>query len=237
MKIVVYTAVIGPIDRLWSVLPGSDKDIQHIAFVDTPKTEHGLWGKKPPTIVSDAVVGKRTWEQRIVTDRWGSRRTARHYKTLPHRYMPDADVWIWIDGNVRARMYPQVVIDRWFTGDLVTFEHWERKCLYDEAAFCAKVGKDSPAILTAQAARYRKDGMPKRWGLPATRVVIRRNTADIQALNEAWWAEIEQGSLRDQVSLPYVCWKNGIRWNALPGRCHPGWNGDFLCIKHDRRVK
>lgn len=234
MKIVVYTALIGDIDRLWAPLPGSES-VEHIAFVDAPKSEVGT----PPAIQpgTSRTAGKPTWEQRIVAPAWDNRRTARHYKACPHRYMPDADVWIWVDANVRARVKPELLVER-YTGALATFKHWDRDCLYDEAAFCAKVHKDNPRTLASQAARYAYAGMPRHWGLAATRVVIRRNTPEIVALNEAWWAEMEAWSLRDQVSLPYVCWKQGIRWERIPGTLKPGTTTpEFLCLAHDRRRK
>jgi len=234
MKVVVYTALIGDIDRLWSVLPGSD-GIQHVAFVDTPKREVGLWGGKSPTIVSGTagqITARPAWEQCVVEPEWGNRRTARHYKALPHRYLPYADVWIWMDANVRPRM-PAQALTRYMTAGLVTFNHWRRQCLYKEASECIRQRKDGRDVLEAQAARYRRAGMPRNWGLAATRIVIRRNTEPIQALNEAWWAEIERGSVRDQVSLPFVSWRAGMRWGALPGTCKPG-NSDsrWLYLGH-----
>lgn len=231
MKIVVYTAIVGNIDRLWSALPGT-VDLPHIAFVDHPKTEAGLWGGQPPRILpgTESTSGRKAWEQRIIEPQWDSRRTARHYKALPHRYLPDADVWIWVDGNVRARAHPLKVLARYPDADLITYKHWDRRCLYTEAAFCAKIGKDKAATLNAQTRLYRKAGMPANWGLPATRVVIRRNTPVIRELNEAWWAEMERWSYRDQVSLPYVCWKLGIRWAELPGKCVAGSKGEFLYV-------
>jgi len=216
MNPVIYTAIIGNIDTLGHV-PAISRHIRHIAFVDEIKPNSS------------------GWEQIRVTVDWDNRRTARHYKALPHRYLPDADIWIWVDGNVRARVDPLLVVKRYAISDLTTFKHWDRSCLYVEAAFCAKVHKDNPEILKAQVNRYRKEGMPDNWGLAATRVVIRRNTPAIHELNEAWWTEIERGSLRDQVSLPYVCWKHNLHWNVLPGICILGSKGDFLYIQHNRR--
>ena len=212
MKVVVYTAIVGNCDGLPS-RPGSES----VAFVTHTHTS------------------ARGWEQRIVAAEWGPRRTARHYKALPHRYMPDADVWIWLDGNVQMSVTPKAAVARWLKGDLATFKHWDRSCLYDEAAFCAKIGKDVPFTLDEQTRRYRASGMPKHWGLAATRVVMRRNTPAIRALNEAWWAEMEAGSVRDQVSLPFVCWQAGLRWDVIPGKLVPGMRGEFSCIRHVRR--
>jgi hypothetical protein len=239
MRIVVYTAIIGEIDRLWAPLPGSE-DVQHVAFVDAPKFEVGLWGGNPPAVLpnSGSVGGRPVWEQRVVPAEWGTRRTARHYKTLPHRYLPDADVWIWVDGNVRGRVHPLALVQRYLKHDLAIYDHWDRRCLYTEAVFCAKIRKDDPQVLAAQVERYRKAGMPRNWGLAATRAVMRRNTEAIRALNEAWWAEIERGSLRDQVSLPYVCREADLRWDVIPGKCVAGAGGPFQYIKqHERKVR
>lgn len=219
MKIVVYTAIIGNIDKLWSVLPGS-ADVQYIAFVDAHKQEVGLWSGTVPEILggTERLPALPTWEQRIVNVPWGNRRTARHYKTLPHRYLPDADVWIWVDGNVRLRMPPEDAM-RMTRGPLTTFDHPDRKCLYVEGAFCRRFHKDKAMVIDEQLRRYRADGMPPGWGLASSRVVVRKNTADTIGLGEDWWREIERGSLRDQISLPYVCWKRGMKWAALPGTC------------------
>ena len=238
MKVIVYTALIGNIDKLWSVMPGSD-DVQHVAFVDEPKLEVGLWGGSPPNILpkTGGKKARATWRQQIVEPKWSARRTARHYKTVPHSYLPDADVWIWIDSNVRMRMHPLELIKRYLKNhDLVTFKHWDRDCLYTEAEFCAKHNMDTGALFQEQMKRYQLAGMPKRWGLAATRVVIRRNTKPIRELNESWWSEIEQGSQRDQVSFPYVCWKHKIPWGVLPGRCCPRNTGnEYVCLSHVKR--
>lgn len=235
MKIVIYTAIFGEIDRLWSVMPDSS-DVQHVIFTNKKRSEYGLWEGNPPRIIFNTRTIKvpPIWEQCIVKPRWNNRRTARHYKVLPHRYLPDADVWIWIDGNIRLQMHPTDIIKRFLRGDLMTFNHPYRNCLYVEADLCAKHHKDIPATLNTQTAKYRAKGMPRRWGLAETRCVIRRNTPAIREFNEAWWTEIEHGSLRDQVSFPFVCWSKGIRWIPIPGHCGPGKPKEpFQFLKHN----
>lgn len=229
MKLIVYTALIGGIDRLWGVLPGS-YDVEHIAFVDKPKHEVGLWGGQPPRLLEgvDNIGGLPTWRQEVVERKWSNRRTARHYKTLPHRYLPDADAWLWLDANVRLRTHPLAFVEQHLRADIATLGHPDRRCLYSEAKFCAKRGKDKRATLATQTGRYRREGMPTNWGLACTRVVIRRNTKAMRALGEAWWAEIKRHSVRDQVSLPYVCFKAGRRWGVIPGLCDPQNKHDQL---------
>ena len=236
MKLVVYTASFGDDDHLWSVLPGSE-DVQHIAFVDRIKTEAGVWGGELPVIRPKARARlKPTWEQRIVEPEWGSRRTARHYKTLPHRYLPEADTWLWVDDNVRARIHPRRVVNQ-DRNELVAQRHWKRKCVYEEVAACIEQEKGDPKLLRAQGARYRQAGMPELWGLAQTGMLIRRNTAAIRELNEMWWAEITKGSCRDQVSLPFVCWHLRLKWSILVGPSPMPGLGDYVYVKHGTKVQ
>jgi hypothetical protein len=236
VKIVVYTAIFGEIDRLWSVYPLAQRGAKWVCFSDRPRREVGLWTDERPAQLRQNTQGLGaipTWRQRMDEPELGLRRWARHYKALPHRYL-DADVWIWVDGNVRLLADPREIVERYLgNADLAIFKHPDRVCLYQEAEFCAKVGKDSPKVLADQAAYYQAQGMPARWGLPETRCVIRRNTEQIRALNEAWWTELERYSVRDQVSLPFVCWKAGLRWREISGRC---WvrntHEHFYYVKH-----
>jgi len=229
MKLIVYTALFGDIDYLWSALPGCS-DVQHIAFVDELKVERGAWSGNPPRMSQKAEAGEPTWEQRIVDPKWGSRRTARRCKILSHHYLQDADAWIWVDANVRARIHPLLLMEK-YTEELIGQRHWRRKCLYEEAEACVQLEKDSPEMLRAQVERYRQDGMPEKWGLCQTQVLIRRNTAAIQRLNRMWWNEIKRGSCRDQVSLPWVCWKLGMRWDNILGGSPRYGRGDFIHIR------
>jgi len=222
VNIVVFTAIFGNIDRLWSA---EAHGIQHIAFVNSRKQEFDLATSRPSA--------KPVWEQVVLEPGWDNRRTARHYKTLPHMYMPDADVWIWLDCNVRLKLSPQELVKRYLHSDFATFKHPDRNCLYKEAVFCSKVGKDRKNVIAAQTRRYRVAKMPQNWGLAETRIVIRRNTPEIQALNEDWWTEIRLHSVRDQISLPYVCWSHKMRWEVIPGRCgnaHP--EGPWRYMRH-----
>ena len=34
---------------------------------------------------------------------------------------------------------------------------------------------------------------------------------------ESWWEEIKYNSKRDQLSFNYVAWKNGLKYNSIPG--------------------
>jgi len=41
-------------------------------------------------------------------------------------------------------------------------------------------------------------------------------------LNEAWWREIEAGSVRDQLSFNYCAWRLGFAYRTFPGNFRTG---------------
>lgn len=248
MKIIVYTAIFGTIDPLWPPLPVLPRQADYVCFTDKPRKERGYWSHQLtedwPSIIPETGRFNNLhpgWRQEIIPAEHGNRKTARHCKTLAHDYFPDADITIWLDGNVRLMIPPRQAVKKWLGGaDLAIFNHHDRNCLYREAAFCSKMGKGKRAKLDAQVKAYRKAGMPSGWGLAETKCVIRRNTGRMSELNEAWWAELQTHSVRDQVSLPYVCWRLGIKWKVIPGRAglrtFPGTlNKAFWYAKHRKK--
>ena len=69
---------------------------------------------------------------------------------------------------------------------------------------CCERGKDEIEILLAQAMRYGEAGYRQKSPLIETNVILRRhNQPQVIALMKKWWAELERGSRRDQVSLNY----------------------------------
>jgi hypothetical protein len=244
MKVVIYTAIFGTRDRLWPPFPPAMRGARHVCFTDHPRREQGQWthlsGEKWPTITrgsEETSAVRPLWEQQVVPMPYSPRKTARYYKALAHEHFPDADVTIWLDGNVRLLIMTKSVLKHYLAdANLATFKHPDRGCLYDEATFCALKGKDSKKTLSRQTAAYRCEKMPAGWGLAETRCIVRRNTATVRRLNELWWQQIDRHSVRDQVSFPYACWKLGVRWRVIPGRVGPsslkGLNRAFWFAKH-----
>lgn len=144
------------------------------------------------------------------------RRAARLFKTLPHRIMPAADVWIWHDANVQLLVTPEALVESWLgDGDLAVPRHPSRNCAYDEANACRRKHKGDPNVIVAQMKAYEAEGFPRFAGLAETRVVIRRNTETVALFNEIWWSQIEQYSERDQLSFNYALWKSSLKWTQI----------------------
>jgi hypothetical protein len=202
---VIYTAIFGPIrDKLFTPYP--DPQVKYVAFVDS-------WPGQPP----------EGWQLRpsvfgdVLGPNIDPRRKARQHKCLAHELFPRAKYSLWVDGCLTPKQDLAKLIERLGANDIATFEHMDRNCVYQELEACLKLRKDKPQLMRAQIDRYREEGYPYNNGLAETTAVLRRHTDQVTEFNKAWWYEIEFGSVRDQLSMDYVCWKLGLKYSHLAG--------------------
>jgi hypothetical protein len=219
-NIVIYTAITGRISDELRVPTGDGTrpapGVRWVCFTDREKygTRYGPW-----------VVHKPVWTHPSVP-----RRTARWHKASAHTLFPDADVSLWCDGCFQLHVYPLDLVAYLKDTDVATFYHPDRDCIYDEEVACRRLKKDFPEVMAAQTARYRAENYPPHNGLAETTCVLRRHTPQVAELNTLWWSEMDRGSLRDQLSFDYCCWKLGMRYSKVGG-CR-GQNPYFRFYPH-----
>jgi hypothetical protein len=194
----VVTAIFGPGFHLYQPLqpfPGC----RFVCFTDRSDLE------------------RKGWEIIRQSRALSPRRSNRHVKTLLHRYVTGPTLYV--DAEFKITGDPSAVVDDSLDGHCWSATaHPARTCLFDEAAFCIKKKcADSPAALQSQVERYRAAGMPENFGLWAGGIIARRGDQQSEQLGEAWWHEIQCGSERDQVSLPFVAWTLGLKPGLIPG--------------------
>jgi GT2 family glycosyltransferase len=218
-NIVVYTAITGGYDNLKEQTPTARKDIKFIAFTDE-------------TIVS------KTWTtNKASTHSKDSNRNAKIHKIMPHKFFPDHEYSLWMDGSVHI-IFPfgvnrlaEIYLSE---NDLAIFRHPERHCLYQEANICINRRLDDSDIIHNQVQRYTKEGYPSNAGLVEATIILRRHSPEVIKFNEAWWEEIQNGSKRDQISFNYVARKLGLKWKFFPGDLRNP-NTLFRVDNHKRR--
>jgi hypothetical protein len=203
LRVAVYTVVLGNYD---SLCPPPSSTADFICFTDDPATVVSGWQVREVSKVDLTSDDARV-------------RAARRIKLLPHEYLPDYDVWIWIDGNLALVQEPRELASRYLKCvDLVTFKYpGNRDCLYDEAQACIERKKDDDTLIREHVRRYHEEGFPAHQGLVETSVILRRNTPTIRRFNETWWHELTLGSRRDQLSFNYVAWKLRQPYGHVPG--------------------
>lgn len=198
-KIVVYTCITGGYDKIKEptlVTPGID----YICFTDNKEMKSNTWKIRP--IPEELLNYSKVKQQRGV-------------KILAHRYLPDYEISIWIDGNVDTKGN---INDYLNTLDLDKYsvlipEHPARKCIYKEKDECVrqrKITGDGLNLANEQMKRYREEKYPENYGLVQTNVMVRRhNDQYCKDLMEKWWSELKDYSHRDQLSFNYALWKVG----------------------------
>ena len=150
-----------------------------------------------------------------------NRLDAKWWKVRPDLACPDAEVTIWVDASVTILRpdFEALALAELGDDDALFMRHPWRDCIYEEAdasmisGLAAKYGGQ---FVAEQMEHYRAQGHPEHWGLVQSTVIVRRNNDRVRALDEAWWAEITEWSIQDQLSLPYVLRTADLRWHYWP---------------------
>ena len=228
MKKVIYTTIIGKYDILEepSFIP---EGYDFICFTDQKIN-------KPNSI----------WEIRQVLPLYkDNTRTARKYKILPHRFLPEYDISIWTDGNELVvgdinKLQEKYLKDK----NMAIYNHmscWDKRdCVYEEAKALFNLGnqnnnwKDDPSIITKQMERYVNEQYPPNNGLIVSGVMFRKhNKKDVINCMETWWTELKYGSRRDQLSFNYAAWKCNTQFNWINQDIRD--DGYVLEVKHNHQ--
>ena len=228
MKKVIYTTIIGKYDILEepSFIP---EGYDFICFTDQKIN-------KPNSI----------WEIRQVLPLYkDNTRTARKYKILPHRFLPEYDISIWTDGNELVvgdinKLQEKYLKDK----NMAIYNHmscWDKRdCVYEEAKAIFNLGnqnnnwKDDPSIITKQMERYINEQYPPNNGLIVSGVMFRKhNKKDVINCMETWWTELKYGSRRDQLSFNYAAWKCNTQFNWINQDIRD--DGYVLEVKHNHQ--
>lgn len=151
-----------------------------------------------------------------IRDWGGPRMAARRIKTLALELL-EADVVLWVDGRIRVQGLPlRPLLRKALRGtDIAGYPHPWRDCAYDEASECSRLGLVEPEAVRNQVEGYGREGFPQGAGLQNTMVLARRRTKTTVELGRRWWDEISRHTPRDQVSLPFVLWRMGLRFGQL----------------------
>ncbi|MBL4613318.1 MAG: DUF616 domain-containing protein [Magnetovibrio sp.] len=195
MKRVIYTVIVNGYDRL--IEPEAYPGWDFICFTD---------GKR---IGLRAKLGLSKWQVRqLPSEDMDSFRHSRLPKILPHRYLADYDYSVYIDGNARLLCDPAVQLETMGWPALAIAQHPYRGTVFEEIEECIRQGKAPRDLLQAQRDAYRADGLPEDTTLLENNFLLRRhNHPQVIELMQAWWEQMNTHSHRDQLSLPYVAWK------------------------------
>lgn len=204
MKIAIITALSGNKEQL--VNPSVvHAGVDYIAFVDHEWPNATAWKQLPIKHFS-------------TDSRFAARRNAKQYKILPHIHAPGYDFYFWVDISHDVVADPFKICSDYFQDSYIAvFPHTQRKCIYEEAKVLKELQYDHSELIDNQIEYYKSNDYPENNGLWELSAFVRDNSHETQELNERWWSHIEKYSSRDQLSLPYCMWWQGIHKKVLPG--------------------
>ena len=195
-KIVVYTCVTGGYDNL--IKPFKVDCVDYVCFTDNMGVDPKGWELRPiPEELKDL---SKVKQQRMI-------------KVLPHKYLPEYDISIWVDGSVEVKADVKEFIKPFIYDGHCIFipEHPVRNCIYKERDAVKALKKDTTDLPDRQMKKYKEEGYPERNGLVQSNIMVRwHNDEDCVKVMEIWAKEIRELSHRDQLSFNYALWKAGL---------------------------
>lgn len=193
-NVCIYTCITGNYDKLQEPLV-YNKDIDYICFTDDMHIKSRYWNiLSMPVELRYLPIIK---QQRIL-------------KICPHKYLPEYQTSVWIDGNMKiCKSIDQFIAEYDLAKcPLYVRIHPARNCIYKEAKAVIEHGKADPAVVKQQIDKYHKEGYPENLGLAETGVLLRaHNDIRCKMLCNTWAEEVLIYSQRDQLSFNYACWK------------------------------
>ncbi len=198
-KIAVYTCITGNYDKeiLEPFLKTSN--IDYFLYTDNTQNKSVNWKiKELPSNVS----------------KYNNILKNRYIKMHPQELFLKYDYSIYIDGNVKVMSdLTDLVYSLNEKTGVSMHRHQFRNCIYNEIEVCKIKKKGNYAKLKEQVERYKKEGFPKNFGmLEATIIVTDLKNKNAKLILDNWWKEFTSSeSLRDQIALQYVIWKNNFK--------------------------
>lgn len=208
-KVVIYTGIFGNYDVLREPLYRDD-DVDYICYTDDK------------SLVSEG------WEIRCVENQQDNMALeVRKYKCLPHRFLAEYDISIWIDARLQiVSSLIEYIKDNMCDTGILFFPHNARDCVYEEGAANIIQHREDVPKLIMQMYKYNQLGYPEHNGLYWGGCIVRNHNQDnIIKTMEDWYEEILDTSARDQISLPYVLWKNNIEPDLCNKYC---WDNELF---------
>lgn len=198
---VVFTAILGGCDSLKPAPKGADR-----AVVFTDDTAH--------------VQYPNGWEVHFWPEQYWQeadpRREAWRLRCLPHTLFSQFTRVIWIDASFTLTDLPLLLREAG-SHELAALRHHKRNSCYQEAHEIIRIGQAPKVDVNAQMQDYRRAGFSPQ-SLTISCVIVRANSAKVQAFNVAWDEEIRKHrGDNTQLSFDYCAWKTGLRVYHLTG--------------------
>lgn len=214
MKPVVYTCIYGNYDNL---IDQPDIGADYICFTDNPDLQSNTWDVRYEPMY----------------EHLHPRLRAKFHKLI----CPFDTLSLYIDGNMQ-------IVDTTILDKLSNFLHngWAtyvhpsgRDCISTELTESLLLPKYEGLPLKEQVGYYFKKGFPKNFGLWACGVILR--DGKFEDFGSKWMLENLAWTYQDQISLPYLIWKEDFPMDTINLDQYAFTSGEdvlFKIVGHNR---
>ncbi len=223
-KTVIYTAIFGTRDKLTEP-KFINKNCDYICFTDNTSFKSKVWDirycEPDPKLTS--------------------LRNAKIFKILPHKYLSEYNVSLWIDGNKTQYKNIDLYLNYINDNEMVLLDYDPPspriKGLYSEIEHCIERKYDDIKTLQKQREFYKSENFidDKKHIYYCAFLLRKHNTPNVIKLSEDWWNQICKFSKRDQVSILYIINKNpDLKYISIPLEITKRW---FIYNQHTGIIK
>lgn len=217
---VIYTCIVDGYDELRQPL-AVDPGFDYICFSnDFQQARIGVWEIRPIPYSSP-----------------DKTRLSRFVKLLPHKALPEYEVSVWMDANIQITgpEFYDAVDKALGSGCLISqVPHPVFDCVYDDMRAVSSLARVPFLKVYRQYRHLKKEGFPEHYGMFENNIIFRvHNDPSVVSLSEEWWKEFIERAPRDQFSLMYLYWKQGMTVPLLLEDAKNSRNVPFLAYyKH-----
>lgn len=198
-RVAVYSCITGCYDKLNKPLLVDD-ELSYFCVSDSSNAMDSMW--RYIEIPKEA----KGYKNAIIN---------RFCKLNPFVLFPDYDYSIYIDGNIEivSDVRNLCAVARNSKIGIAMHLHDDRDCVYNESSICKLYKRGNLSAIEKQMKGYRQEGFPEHFGMvEATIIIVDLKNPIAKKIMGDWWNELlNSDSGRDQLSFPYILWKNGFQ--------------------------
>lgn len=156
-----------------------------------------------------------------------NRTKSRYLKTQMHRYLPDYDIFIWLDGRVEvtsSSFVEELSSSIENDAEIVCCAHDDRSNIYEEIEYIVSSIEDNKEYLKvryghqdmqSEAIFFREQKVPDNCRLLRSTVFATSNKYHTNKVMDEWWAKCCQYTNFDQAMFSYMCWIHFTDKNSI----------------------
>ena len=157
-------------------------------------------------------------------------------KMFAWQLYPNYETYLWLDGNLRLSHHNSLeyLMGALDDHDIAVLQHPDRDTVWWEYRYNWR-GLHNNAPSNYLTRRYTNELLDEQMEVIKSDtnyvdnllvnggILMYRNTPEVQAMFKEWWYHVSRYLIMDQMSLPYVLKKSGLRVNVLPDVFRDCW--------------